>query len=91
MASVNNEEEGYEARRRGWRTFRSVRSIEEKGYDEALCKNEENGVNCCDCLRCDGSIGVFEERMSVFLTQHGIRKARVYSQSPMFEVLPVDR
>jgi len=54
MASVHSEAEALEAQAMGWRTFR------ERGPDDPLMDNEiqcphrTHGVQCVDCLLCDG-------------------------------------
>jgi Arc/MetJ-type ribon-helix-helix transcriptional regulator len=54
MASVHSEAEALEAQAMGWRTFR------ERGEDDPLMDNEiqcphrTHGVQCVDCLLCDG-------------------------------------
>lgn len=71
MASTHSEEENSRARAMGWRTFRTIRSIQDTAWDEIVCPASPEGgkrKTCAECMACDGgSIG----KRSVAIVGHG--------------------
>jgi hypothetical protein len=58
MASVDTEDERLEARRMGWRTFRTAREEElELMPGEIMCPHYTHNVTCLECRLCDGTKG----------------------------------
>jgi hypothetical protein len=58
MASVDTEDEWFEATYQGWRTFRVRTAGDEKANTEFVCPaSEEAGKRklCADCMACDGA------------------------------------
>lgn len=58
MASVDSATDRQDARRRGWRTFRTLSSIGHLVLGESICPASDEGgkrTQCDHCLRCRGS------------------------------------
>lgn len=75
MASVDTEEERYEAMSLGWRTFRVKTPAERRMPGEIVCPaSAEAGYKktCAECLACDGSHGAADRRASVVIDVHGL-------------------
>jgi hypothetical protein len=56
----------------GLRTFRPTHDVNARLPGEIVCPNEETGIQCRDCLLCDGKAG----KPSVVVTIHGSRAKR---------------
>lgn len=75
MASVDTEQERYEALALGWRTFRVKTPDEPRLAGEVVCPaSAEAGYRktCAECLACDGSHGPGDRRASVVTDVHGL-------------------
>jgi hypothetical protein len=74
MASVHTTEEKQQANDAGWRTFRTVASVDDLAKDEILCPASEEGGftrNCLECGACNGSRGPSDRRHNVAIVGHG--------------------
>jgi len=68
MASVDSLQEAKEARSMGYRTFR-VTAEDDKQPNEIWCPNLTHGINCLDCLLCDG--GNKAKAKNIVIPVHG--------------------
>ena len=71
MASVDSIEEAQLAMKKGWRTFR-VDYEGEIAKGEIVCPNTTVGVQCVDCLLCDGA-RPGDKRKSIVILAHGAK------------------
>ena len=73
MASVHSEHQAITAQRMGWRTFRNREEGEPLLDTECQCPYETRGVQCKDCLLCDGKRKgpKKDKRKSVAVYTHG--------------------
>lgn len=74
MASADSIADAREAWRRGWRTFRVIRSVAELQPNEILCPaSAEAGkrTTCDSCGLCNGSTGADDRRKSIAIIDHG--------------------
>mgnify|MGYP001619549003 CR=1 FL=1 len=79
VASVDNPDELAEARKAGWRTFRTMTEDEVLEPGEFLCPATEESwaknrrqVRCIDCCACDGLNGRSQRRGSAAIRVHGL-------------------
>ncbi len=74
MASVESAAGREEAKARGYRTFRMLRSVDELAPGEILCPaSEEAGkrTQCAKCKLCDGRRGPDDRRKDIAIVAHG--------------------
>jgi hypothetical protein len=73
MASADSLQDAREAWRRGWRTFRVIRSIDELQPNEILCPASAEGgrkTTCHKCGLCSGATAS-DRRKSIAIIDHG--------------------
>lgn len=79
MASVDSEEEYWEARRLGWRTFRVRESSDPVLLREFVCpasKEAGHRLTCADCMACHGAVPGRALVASPVIRNHSGRRAR---------------
>ena len=82
MASVESEREARRAQRRGWRTFRVGRGLDDMAENETLCPASEEArhrTTCADCTLCAGfgRFGIRRSARSIFIPAHGAQAASI--------------
>lgn len=60
-----------QAKAKGYRYFRVSDNGRDLRKGEILCPNFTHGVNCADCLLCDGSRGSKDRRKNIVIPVHG--------------------
>jgi hypothetical protein len=73
MASVDTPEEGHEARRAGWRTFRARLAGEPLERDEITCPASDEAGRRVTCLQCRLCQGTAKPARSIAILEHGAR------------------
>lgn len=80
MASTHSEAENRLAHSLGWRTFRTVRSVDELARNEIICPaSEEAGkrATCEQCGACDGRRSMSDTRRNIAIVSHGFGRRSV--------------
>lgn len=73
MASTHTKEEVNEANNKGFRSFRTAKSIDDMLPNEILCpasKEAGHKTTCDRCQLCDGSRGEDDKRKNIFIVMH---------------------
>ncbi len=60
-----------QAKAKGYRYFRVSDDGQDLRKGEIMCPNYSHGVNCADCLLCDGSRGNDDKRKNIVIPVHG--------------------
>lgn len=74
MASTHTLEENELAHEMGWRTFRTIASVEDLADNEIICPASEEGnykANCETCGACNGRRDMNDMRKNVAIVAHG--------------------
>jgi hypothetical protein len=74
MASTHNLQENELAHSMGWRTFRTVMDISDKGEREIICPASAEGgykADCMTCGACNGRKSLEDMRHNVVIIAHG--------------------
>lgn len=74
MASVENENDMHHAQRRGWRTFRTLPTVDDISNQEILCpaSDEAGKLRTCEtCRACHGNPTQQRAKRSVAIVAHG--------------------
>lgn len=74
MASVHTVAEKLKANSAGWRTYRTIASVDELLPDEILCPASEEGgfrATCDTCGACNGRKGMDDLRRNIAIVAHG--------------------
>jgi hypothetical protein len=74
MASVHTLSDAKEAQSKGWRTFRTIGSLDSKQDNEIICPASEEGgykSNCAMCGACNGRRGMEDMRKNIVILGHG--------------------
>jgi hypothetical protein len=74
MASTHTLAENEVAQAAGWRTFRTIASVDDIAPNEILCPGSLEGgftASCDQCGACDGRRGMEDKRRNVAIVAHG--------------------
>jgi hypothetical protein len=71
QASVDTPSEAINAINAGWKYFRVLPIGQACNNDELLCLNESRGVQCVDCMLCNGS------KRNIAITAHGVNAHKI--------------
>lgn len=74
MASTHTLSENKEAQEAGWRTFRTIASVEDLADNESICPGSEEGgykMSCEQCGLCDGRRSMIDNRRNIAIVAHG--------------------
>jgi hypothetical protein len=74
MASTHSLAENEKAQAAGWRTFRTIASVDQLAHNEILCPASEEGgykKTCESCNACNGRRDMDDQRRNVAIVAHG--------------------
>jgi hypothetical protein len=80
MASTHSEQENVMVWSAGWRTFRTVASVDDVMPEEIICPASAEGgnkSNCAKCGLCNGKKGPSDTRRNIAIVVHGTHNKQV--------------